>query len=153
MTNAAAVWPSSTIAAAMSAPTCASVRPALRNSPMRACTRSIAAPAARSCVDLGGVLAHPQLAHDRPGEGLRGLGQGVAQPEHVLRRHRVGHREPGRAAGEVADQQVRVFAVVPGDDLDAEVGQRQAGPARGLQPRHDERGRRAVPGRGEHAGR
>ena len=48
MTNAASVWPSSTMAAAMSAPTCASLRPALRNSPIRACTRSIAAPAARS---------------------------------------------------------------------------------------------------------
>ncbi len=42
------MWPSATIAAAMSAPTWASVRPGLRNSPIRACTRSIAAPAARS---------------------------------------------------------------------------------------------------------
>ena len=41
-------WPSSTIAAAMSAPTSDSVRPAFRNSAIRACTRSIAAPAARS---------------------------------------------------------------------------------------------------------
>ena len=150
ITNAASRWPSSTIAAAMSAPTCASVRPALRNSPIRACTRSIAAPAARSCADLGGVLADPQLAHDRAGEGLRGLGQGVAQPEHVHRGHRVGHRDPGGAAGEVADQQVRVLAVVPGDDLDAELVERQVRPARRLQPRHDQRGRRAVPGGGEH---
>ena len=48
ITNAAPAWPSSTIAAAMSAPTCSSVRPGFRNSPIRACTRSIAAPAARS---------------------------------------------------------------------------------------------------------
>ena len=43
MTNAASACPSSTIAAAMSAPACASVRPALRNSAIRACTRSIIA--------------------------------------------------------------------------------------------------------------
>ncbi len=40
--------PSSTMAAAMSAPTSASVRPARSHSPTRACTRSIAAPALRS---------------------------------------------------------------------------------------------------------
>ena len=76
---------------------------------------------------LGCVLAHPQLAQDRPGEGLRGLGERVAQPEHVRGRHRVGDRDPGRAAGEVADQQVRVLAVGPGDDLDAQLVQPQAG--------------------------
>ena len=53
-------------------------------------------------------------------------GRASRSPNTCSRGHRVGHREPGRAAGEVADQQVRVFAVVPGDDLDAEVVQRQA---------------------------
>lgn len=48
ITKSACVWPSSSMAAVMSAPTSASVRPALSHSPMRACTRSIAAPALRS---------------------------------------------------------------------------------------------------------
>jgi hypothetical protein len=69
--------------------------------------------------DLAGVLAHAQLAQHRAGQGLGGLGQGIAQAQHVRGGHGVGHREPGRAAGEVADQQVRVLAVGPGDDLDA----------------------------------
>src|SRR6478736_1175141 len=49
MTRSAAAWPSSTIAAAMSAATWASVRPGRSHSPTRAWTRSMAAPARRSC--------------------------------------------------------------------------------------------------------
>ena len=150
MTNAAAVWPSSTMAAAMSAPTCAS-RAARLEELAHAGVHPVDRRARGAQLgDLGGVLAHPQLGDDRPGQRLRGLRQGLAQPEHVLRGHRVGDREPGGAAGQVADQQVGVLAVVPGDDLDAEVVQRQPGPARRLQPGHDQRGRRAVPGRGQH---
>ena len=66
MTKSAAAWPSSTIAAAMSAPTSASVRLGRSHSAIRAWTRSMAAPAARSSASSSGVLAHAQLAQDRP---------------------------------------------------------------------------------------
>ena len=99
MTNAASAWPSATIAAAMSAPTSASVRPGCSHSPIRACTRSIAAPGRAQRVDLGGVLAHPQFAQHRAGERLRDVRERVAQREHVPGRHVVVHRDRRRPAG------------------------------------------------------
>ncbi|SHT34758.1 Uncharacterised protein [Mycobacteroides abscessus subsp. abscessus] len=48
MMKATSECPSATIASAISAATCASVRPGISNSGTRACTRSMAAPALRS---------------------------------------------------------------------------------------------------------
>ena len=43
--------------------------------------------------DLGGGLAHPQLAQDRAGVPLARVGQQVAQREHLLRPHPVGETD------------------------------------------------------------
>ena len=56
MTNATSECPSATIASAMSAATSASVRPGIKNSGTRACTRSMAAPALRSASISAGSL-------------------------------------------------------------------------------------------------
>ena len=96
MTNAAAVWPSSTIAAAMSAPTCASVRPALEELAHPGVHPVDRRARGAQLGDLGGVLAHPQLAQHRPGQRLRRTpGRASRSPNTCVGGHRVGDREPG----------------------------------------------------------
>ena len=80
MTNSAAVWPSSTIAAAMSAPTCASVRPGLEplaHPGVHPVDRGARGAQLR---DLGGVLAHPQLAQDGPARVCSASGRASRSP-------------------------------------------------------------------------
>jgi hypothetical protein len=98
---------------------------------------------------LGRVLAHPQLAQHPPGQARLRVGQRLLHAEDVHRGHRVRHRDPGRPARQVADQQIGVLAVLPGDDLDAEVVEAEVREPGRLHAGHDERGRRAV-ARGGH---
>ena len=148
ITNAASACPSSTIAAAMSAAACASVRPALRNSAIRACTRSIAAPAARSSRTSAASLRIRSSRSTGPARLAFASGSASCTPKTCTAgivsatAIRVG---PAR---EVADQQVGVLAVLPGDDLDAEVVEAEVREPGRLHAGHDERGRRPVARRG-----
>jgi hypothetical protein len=99
---------------------------------------------------LGRVLAHPQLPHHRPGEGLLHVGERGAQRQHVRGRHRVGEPDPARAATQVAHEQVGVLPVAPRDDLDPQLVEGDVGEPRCLQARHHQRGRGAVARRGQH---
>ena len=101
MTKSTVSCPSARIAAAISRPASRSVRPGLRNSAIRACTRSIACPGAAQRVDLLGRLAHPQVAEDLGGEACSAPGSASRNREHLLGPHPVGQPDPPglRAAG------------------------------------------------------
>ncbi len=90
-------------------------------------------------LDLGGILPHPQLAHDRPGQHLLGVGQRFAQREHMQRRGEVADRDAGRLAQPGRRHGVRVVAVDPGQHLDAELVHRYVAEPGCLQLRYDER--------------
>ena len=115
MTKSTVACPSARIASAMSRPTSRSVRPARSHCRTCACTRSIAAPAARSASTSAARLAHPQLAQDRAGEHL--LGAGHRGPESAApSRPTCGRRaDHGAGTGERAShQRVRVVGLAPG---------------------------------------
>ena len=122
----------------MSAATSRSVRPGRSHSrhPRRA-PRSIACPAAAQRLDLGGGLAHPQLAQRRrrPGAARR-RGSAARKREHLLGPHPVVEADrPGVPPSAAGDQRVRVVGLGVVDDL-----ARRRAPARP--------GRRAAPGAG-----
>ena len=151
MTKSTVACPSARIAAAMSAATSRSVRPARSHSPHpRVHRRRWPAPARRSAVDLGGGLAHPQLAQHLAGEALLGAGQRGAQGEHLLGPHAVaeadrrGPRAPRAAATRAYGSVPSAWSTMTGTPR----GRRPR--RRAFQPGHDEgrlARRRAAPGR------
>ncbi len=80
ITNAASACPSARIAAVMSAPTWASVRPGCSHSPIRACTRSIASPAARSRAISAGSLRMRSVRSTGPASACGTSGNASRRP-------------------------------------------------------------------------
>ena len=138
MTNAASVWPSSRIAAVMSAPTSASVRPGHEQARDAGVHGVDGRAGAAQRVDLHVVLAHPQLAQHRGRQLERGLRQGVTQTEDVEGGHVGDHRDASGISEPGGGEGVRVDAVGPGQHLHrVDGGAVEAG---ALQRRDDERG-------------
>ena len=124
----------------MSAATSFSVRPGRSHSPIRRCTRSIAAPAAAQRGDLGGALAHPQLGDRLAGQ--RQLGRRARSPGGQTRaRPACGSppRAPARppAAGRRQRRRDRRSRPKPA----ISTGRRPARPARRAAPARDQQER------------
>ena len=153
MVKSTPTWPSSRIAAAMSAPTSASVRPTRSQSAMRACTRSMAAPASasssisaadltmrsRSTTGLASSRVEPGSARWMP----RACSAHV-RPPTATRDGAV----PRRAVAVGGEEGEGVVGLVPGEQLQPEGAGRAGVDHRRLEPRDDEE-RLALPRDGE----
>ena len=135
----------------MSAPTCASVRPGLeelahpgvhpvdrraRGAQLRPPRRRPCASAARSRIGPARDCAASGSASRSPNTCFAGIASATAS--------RVGPPARSLTSRYGSSPSFQVTTSTPSSSSGS------VGPARGLQPRHDQRGRRAVPGRGQH---